>query len=65
MDHVNGIKAAIAAAVGALTGLWGWMEWLVIGWVACKVLDYITGSAAAGKAGKYPSGYPAINKKGK
>ncbi|MGE4276561.1 MAG: phage holin family protein [Lawsonibacter sp.] len=46
MDHINGIKAAIAAAAGALTGLWGW---LVISWVACTVLDYITGSAAAGK----------------
>ncbi|MEA4933699.1 MAG: phage holin family protein [Lawsonibacter sp.] len=51
MDHVNRIKAAIAAAAGALTGLWGWMGWLVVGWVVCMVLDYITGSAAAGKAG--------------
>lgn len=55
MDHVNGIKAAIAAAAGALTGLWGWMGWLVIGWVVCMVLDYITGSAAAGKAGNWTS----------
>ena len=55
MDHVNGIKAAIAAAAGALTGLWGWLGWLVIGWVVCMVLDYITGSAAAGKEGKWTS----------
>ncbi|MEM5779600.1 MAG: phage holin family protein [Lawsonibacter sp.] len=55
MDHVNGIKAAIAAAAGALTGLWGWMGWLVIGWVFAMVVDYITGSAAAGKAGKWTS----------
>ncbi len=55
MDHVNAIKVAIAAAAGALTGLWGWMGWLVIGWVGCMVLDYITGSAAAGKAGQWTS----------
>lgn len=55
MDHVNGIKAAIAAAAGALTGLWGWLGWLVIGWVSCMALDYITGSAAAGKAGEWTS----------
>lgn len=55
MDHVNGIKAAIAAAAGALTGLWGWMGWLVVGWVACMVMDYITGTAAARKAGAWTS----------
>ncbi|MEA4934811.1 MAG: phage holin family protein [Lawsonibacter sp.] len=55
MDHVNGIKAAIAAAAGALTGLWGWMGWLVIGWVACMVMDYITGTAAARKVGAWTS----------
>lgn len=55
MDHVNGIKAAIAAAAGVLTGLWGWMGWLVVGWVFFMALDYITGSAAAGKAGNWTS----------
>ncbi len=55
MDHVNGIKAAIAAAAGALTGLWGWMGWLVIGWVLAMVVDYITGSASAAKAGAWTS----------
>ena len=46
-DHINGIKMAVAAIAGALTGLWGWMGWLVVGWIICMVLDYITGSAAA------------------
>ncbi|MEA4934907.1 MAG: phage holin family protein [Lawsonibacter sp.] len=55
MDHINGIKAAIAAAAGALTGLWGWLGWLVVGWVVCMILDYVTGSAAAGKAGTWTS----------
>ena len=41
--HIVSIKAAVAAITGALTGLWGWMGWLVVGWIICMVLDYITG----------------------
>ena len=41
----------MSAVVGALSALWGWMGWLVIGWVACMAIDYISGSAAAAKAG--------------
>ena len=54
-DHINGIKMAVAAIAGALTGLWGWMGWLVVGWIICMVLDYITGSAAAAKGGAWSS----------
>ena len=53
---VNSVKAAVAAVVGVLTGLWGWLGWLVVGWVACMVLDYLTGSMAAAKAGQWSSG---------
>lgn len=53
--HVVAMKAAVAATAGALTGLWGWMGWLVVGWVICMVVDYITGSAAAAKAGEWSS----------
>ena len=56
MDQVNKIKAAAAALLGVLTGLWGWMGWLVVGWAACMVLDYLTGSAAACKGGEWSSG---------
>lgn len=56
MDMVNKFKAAVAALLGVLTGLWGWLGWLVVGWVACMVLDYITGSAAACKDGAWSSG---------
>lgn len=52
---INGLKATVAGAVGLLTGLWGWLGWLVLGWLACMVLDYLTGSAAAGKAGEWSS----------
>ena len=52
---INQIKAAIAAAVGLLTGLWGWLGWLVVGWIVCMALDYLTGSMAAAKVGQWSS----------
>lgn len=55
MEHINGIKATVAAVAGALTGLWGWLGWLVIGWLGCMVLDYISGSMAAAKHGDWSS----------
>lgn len=54
-EKVDGMKAAAAAAIGLLTGLWGWLGWLVVFWVAFMVLDYITGSAAACKQGNWAS----------
>ena len=53
---IHSMKAAIAAAIGLLTGLWGWLGWLAVGWVACMVLDYLTGSLAAARAGAWSSG---------
>ena len=55
MEHVNRIKAAVAAVAGLLTGLWGWLGWLVVGWIGCMALDYITGSMAAAKEGEWSS----------
>ena len=56
-ERINGMKAAFAGAVGLLTGLWGWLGWLVAGWAACMVLDYLTGSMAACKAGAWSSAH--------
>ena len=55
MDTMEGWKIAAIAFIGALTGLWGWMGWLVIGWVICMAADYLTGSAAAAKQGEWSS----------
>lgn len=55
MDTIENWKVLAAAVIGALTGFWGWFGWLVIGWVVCMVVDYITGSAAAAKQGQWSS----------
>ena len=55
LDSITAWKAALTAVLGALTALWGWLGWLVVGWVGCMLLDYITGSAAAAKAGAWSS----------
>lgn len=52
---INQIKAAVIAAAGLLTGLWGWLGWLAVGWIVLMVLDYVTGSMAAAKEGQWSS----------
>ncbi|MBD5118552.1 MAG: phage holin family protein [Clostridiales bacterium] len=53
---INQAKAALVAVMGLLTGLWGWLGWLVVGWICCMALDYLTGSLAAAKEGQWSSG---------
>ncbi len=55
METVNKIKLWIAALAGVLTGLWGWMGWLVVGWIVCMVLDYVTGCVGAWLTGEWSS----------
>ena len=52
---INNVKTAVTALLGLLTGLWGWLGWLVVGWIVCMALDYLTGSMAAAKEGKWNS----------
>lgn len=54
-EKLIALKGAIAAVAGGLTAVWGWLGWLVVGWVALMLLDYITGSAAAMKTGAWSS----------
>ena len=37
---IDNFKAAALAVFGLLTGLWGWLGWLVVGWICCMALDY-------------------------
>ena len=55
MENINAFKAALSALLAALTALWGWFGWLVIAWISCMAIDYITGSCAAIRAGKWSS----------
>ena len=55
MELVKTIRGTIAAALAALTALWGWFGWLVLAWVVAMGLDYLTGTAAAFREGSWSS----------
>lgn len=50
-----GIKAGISAVLAALTAVWGWFGWLVAAWVLLMLSDWLIGSAAAAKEGRWSS----------
>ena len=50
------IKTAIVAGCTALGAFLGWKGVMLIAWVAVMALDYISGTAAACKAGEWCSG---------
>lgn len=54
-DKATEIKGALAAVLAFFTALWGWVGWAVLIWVGCLLLDYISGSAAARRAGEWSS----------
>lgn len=55
VEKVNGFKAAAAAVIAAATAFWGWFGWLVVIWVGCMALDYLTGYGAAMRNGEWSS----------
>ena len=55
MENINAIKVTISAVLAALTALWGWFGWLVLAWFVCMAVDYLTGTAAASRAGEWSS----------
>ena len=58
MDNNNiflAVKAAIVGIFGAFGAAFGWLGWLVLAWIGCIVVDYISGSSAAMKAGQWSS----------
>lgn len=54
-SHVQEIKWAVTAFFTACTALWGWMGWLVLLWMGCLILDFVTGSMAAASEGAWSS----------
>lgn len=48
-------KGALAAALTALGAMLGWKGILLLAWVAGMALDYISGTAAACRAGQWSS----------
>lgn len=55
IEKINGFKAAVVAIVAAMTALWGWFGWLVVVWVFCMAMDYLTGYGAAIRNGEWSS----------
>ena len=58
MDNNNiflAVKAAIVGVFGAFGAAFGWLGWLVLAWVACMVVDWLSGSSAAMQAGEWSS----------
>lgn len=54
-QNVKAFKAALTAALGVLTALWGWFGWLLVAWIGAMALDVATGMAAALHAGQWSS----------
>lgn len=55
MEHINAFKTTVTAILAAMTALWGWFGWVVVAWIICMAIDYLTGSAAALRAGEWSS----------
>lgn len=54
-ENLMTVKTAIVAAFTALGAFLGWKGVMLIAWVAVMALDYISGTAAACKAGDWNS----------
>ena len=55
MEKTNSFKASIVALSASVSAVLGWFGWLVIAFVACMSVDWITGSMAAWKRGEWES----------
>ena len=54
-DKAAEIRAAVTAAIAFGTALFGWVGWVLALWFAAMVLDYITGTLAAMRNGRWNS----------
>lgn len=48
-------KVLVTAVLTACTAIWGWFGWLVLLWLGCLLLDYLTGSLVAAVSGTWSS----------
>ena len=55
MEKLNGFKASVAAVLGAVSAFLGWFGWLAVLYICCMAADWLTGSAAAMRKGKWSS----------
>jgi toxin secretion/phage lysis holin len=55
MDKFNSLKAMVVTVFAGISACLGWFGWLTVTFVACMTVDWITGSAAAIKAGEWNS----------
>ena len=54
-ENASGVRLGLMALITAGTALWGWFGWLVVVWIGCMVVDYISGSLASIKAKEWNS----------
>lgn len=54
-DKIEFTHVALAGILAAGAQVWGQIGWLIALWIACFVVDYITGSLAAFRSGTWDS----------
>lgn len=54
-ERALAIKASITAAIATGTQLWGITGWVIIAWLGCMLLDWVTGSLAAASRKEWKS----------
>jgi len=52
---ITKFQTGVVTMITILTALWGWFGWLVVAWVALMFADWLVGSAAAAKQGRWSS----------
>ena len=55
MEHINEWKVIITGVGAAASAALGWLGWLVVAFVGCMALDWITGTMVAKSKGEWSS----------
>lgn len=55
MEHINEWKVIITGVGAAVSAALGWLGWLVVAFVGCMTLDWITGTMVAKSKGEWSS----------